>query len=69
MTGRHFSEDRKKGSGKLAIIIISILAVAVIVVIAVILLIPSCGNAIKYSVCNSSFNYGTHAGNDTNYGF
>lgn len=47
MTGRHFSEDRKKGSGKLAIIIISILAVVVIIVIAVILLIPSCGNAIK----------------------
>ena len=46
MTGRHLSEDGKKGSGKLAIIIISILAVVVIIVIAVILLIPSCGNAI-----------------------
>lgn len=47
MTGKHFSKSSKKGSGKLAIFIVSIVIAVAAIAAAVILLIPSCGNAKK----------------------
>lgn len=47
MKGKHFSNGTKKGSGKLAIIIISIVIAVAVIVAAIILLIPSFGKSIK----------------------